>query len=537
MTARITETGEVPALERSLDWVDGVIYAVDQRALPGEFRIVRMTTVDEVIAAIETLTVRGAPAIGAAGALAVALSVRAHRGDAAAVTADAERIVAARPTAVNLAWAVRRVCAYLAQGPDAVLDAALALLTEDEQVNRTMAARAADAVSTMAGRHRLRVLTHCNTGRLATVAWGTALGAIRELAQRGRLESVLVGETRPLLQGARLTAWELAEADIPLRICVDSASSAAIAGGLVDCVLVGADRITAHFDVANKIGTYPLALAAARAGIPFVVVAPESTMDATIIDGAAITIEERAAGEVTSVAGHPVAPEGSAAYNPAFDVTPRDLVTAVVTERRTVWPALGYGLPDMAAQLHRRGWLDGTAGNLSVRVPGTGDALITASGRSKGALTARDLVLVDAETGAAVGYPDQRPSAEVSIHAALYQIFPDCGAVVHAHPPHATLVATLAQRPAVQFDDFEIVKGFGPRRNGGFEVPVLPNHDDVRRIAAELRARLDHHSAPAVLIDRHGATVWGSDLETARNRMECLEMLCGLHLRTRGGQP
>ncbi|GAB2509126.1 S-methyl-5-thioribose-1-phosphate isomerase [Nocardia heshunensis] len=525
-------------MERSLDWVDGLVHAVDQRALPGEYRIVELRTVDEVIAAIRTLTVRGAPAIGAAGALALALSARVHGTDVEAIRADARRIAAARPTAVNLAWAVRRVSAHLAEGPEAVLTAALALLAEDEDSNRTMAERAADEMLNLTGGQRLRVLTHCNTGRLATVAGGTALGAIRELAGRGRLASVLAGETRPLLQGARLTAWELAEAGIPHRLCVDSAGPSAIAAGLIDGVLVGADRITAHGDVANKIGTYPLALAAARAGIPFVVVAPESTIDETLGDGGEIVIEERDAAEVTTLAGRQIAPEGTDAFNPAFDVTPRDLVTAVVTERRTLWPALGFGLPRVAGDLYRRGWMDGTAGNLSVRLPGTPSrALITGSGMGKGALTARDLVVIDIETAAAVSDRGPRPSAETSLHAALYRALPDCGAVVHAHPPHATAVASLFYGRSVRFEDFEIIKGFGPHRGGPFEIPILTNHDDVPRIAADLSEMLRPDAVPAILIRRHGATVWGPDLETARNRMECLEMLCELHLRTREVRP
>ncbi|MGX1808167.1 S-methyl-5-thioribose-1-phosphate isomerase [Nocardia sp. NPDC055321] len=525
-------------MERSLDWVDGSVHAVDQRALPEEYRIVVLRTVDEVIAAIRTLTIRGAPAIGAAGALAVAIAARTHGADIAAVTADIRRIAAARPTAVNLAWAVRRVSERLERGPAAVLDAALALLDEDERVNRTVARRAADEVLTLTRGQRLRVLTHCNTGRLATVAGGTALGAIRDLAERGRLDSVLAGETRPLLQGARLTAWELAEAGIPHRLCVDSAGATAIASGHVDCVLVGADRITAHGDVANKIGTYPLALAAARAGIPFVVVAPESTVDETLDDAGDIVIEERTADEVTTLAGRRIAPEGTAAFNPAFDVTPRDLVTAVVTETRTLWPAAGFGLPHVAAELYRRGWMDGTAGNLSVRLPGSPDrAVITGSGLSKGALTARDLVHIDTKTAAAVSDRGPRPSAEASLHAALYTALPDCGAVVHAHPPHATLVAGMSYGPTIDFENFEIIKGFGPRRPGPFELPVLTNHDDVPRIAADLAETLRPDGPPAVLIRRHGATVWGPDLETARNRMECLELLCELHLRTRERRP
>ena len=519
-------------MERSLEWVDGVVHGVGQRALPDEFRVVRLDTVDAVIDAIQTLTVRGAPAIGAAGALAVALSARAHDGDSSQVLADAARIVAARPTAVNLSWAVQQVLSRLDEGADAVLEDALALLAADEQTNRTMASRAADEVLALTGRTSLRILTHCNTGRLATVAWGTALGTIRELQQRDRLTSVLACETRPLLQGARLTAWELAEAGIDHRICVDSAGPSAIAAGQIDCVLVGADRITAHGDTANKIGTYPLALAAARAGIPFVVVAPESTVDESLSDPAAIVIEERADSEVTSFRGIRTAPEGTTSFNPAFDVTPRDLITAVVTERRTLRPTLGYGIPEVAGELYRRGWLDGTAGNLSVRLDD--HAVITASGRSKGALTSADLVPIDAETGRPAGGTPLRPSAETSIHAAIYRADPTARAVVHAHPPNATVLASLAGDEAVVFYDLEIAKGFGAAGAGRFEVPVVANHADVPQIAADVAARLSADSAPALLIDRHGATTWGPDLETARNRMECLEMLCTLQLRTGG---
>lgn len=519
-------------MKRSLGWDGEAVVAVDQVALPAEHRILQLTTVDEVIDAIGSLAIRGAPAIGVAGGLAVALSARQHGGDHDAVLADAERIRTVRPTAVNLAWAVRRVLGRLHEGATAVLDEALALLLEDEQINRTLAARAADVVRG-AVRRPVRVLTHCNTGRLATVAWGTALGAIRDLAESGELESVLVTETRPLLQGARLTAWELAEADIPHWLCVDSAGPAAIASGLVNCVVVGADRITANGDVANKIGTYALAVAAARQAIPFVVVAPESTLDESLTDGGAIVIEQRAGSEVTSFAGQPMAPAGTKAYNPAFDVTPAALITAIVTERRTLCPASGAELATTARALYNRGWMDGTAGNLSRRLPGTpGHALITASGRSKGTLTAADLVTVAAETGEPLAPTDTRPSAEVSLHAALYRRYPDCGAVVHAHPPHATAVATLAGPGSVRFADFEIIKGLGVPDPSAVEVLVLPNHTDVRLIAEEMFRQLRDDAPPVVLIGHHGATAWGPDLQTAHNRMECLESLCQLHLLT-----
>ncbi|MFI1302637.1 S-methyl-5-thioribose-1-phosphate isomerase [Streptomyces sioyaensis] len=342
-------------MEHAIAWDDGAIVTIDQRALPDEYRPLRLTTIDELIDAIAALAIRGAPAVGVAGALGIALSahLRAHEGelDEAGVRADAERIASARPTAVNLEWGVRRALSRVADGADAVLAEALALLGEDEAVNRAAARRAAEFLRARCAPGPLRILTHCNTGRLATVAWGTALGAIRELAAAGQVAEVLAGETRPLLQGARLTAWELAEEGIPHRLCVDSAGPAAIAAGMVDCVIVGADRVAANGDVANKIGTYSLAVAAGRAGIPFVVVAPESTLDSRTFSGSEIEIEERAAEEVTHHGGRRMAPEGTPVFNPAFDVTPSELVTAVVTETRTLVRGKedGSGLPDRIA--------------------------------------------------------------------------------------------------------------------------------------------------------------------------------------------
>ncbi|MEV5886181.1 S-methyl-5-thioribose-1-phosphate isomerase [Streptomyces sp. NPDC052020] len=327
-------------MKTSLSWDGEAVIAVDQRALPGEYRLLRLATVDELIEAVQSLAIRGAPALGLAGALGVALSAlrRKTTGDDAteAVTADAGRIARARPTAVNLEWGVRRALGRLGDGPDAVLAEALAMIEEDAATNRAAALRAADLVLSLTQRRPLRILTHCNTGRLATAAGGTALGAILELAERDCVAEVLVDETRPLLQGSRLTAWELGEAGVPYRICVDSAAAAAMARGLVDCVLVGADRIAANGDVANKIGTYGLALAAAHHRIPFLVVAPESTWDRTLPDGSAILIEERDPAEVTHCAGTALAPVGAGVYNPAFDVTPASLVTAAVSEERTV---------------------------------------------------------------------------------------------------------------------------------------------------------------------------------------------------------
>ncbi|MDL5154606.1 S-methyl-5-thioribose-1-phosphate isomerase [Actinomycetospora termitidis] len=310
-----------------VDWSDDgpAVVLLDQRALPHATTWLTLRTVDEVVDAIRTLAVRGAPSLGIAGAYGAALACAL--GD----PAGAERIATARPTAVPLAIGVRRVIARLDDGPAAALAEARAVAAEAAVVNARATERAADLVQELRP-GPVRALTLCNTGDLACGPGGSALGAILRLHDRGALTEVLACETRPLLQGARLTVWELARAGAPYRLCVDSAGPAAIASGLVDAVLVGADRIAANGDTANKIGTYMLACAAARSGVPFLVVAPEETIDSTTPTGADIVVEERGADEVRGLAGLTDTP----VYNPAFDVTPFDLITAVVTEKQ-VW--------------------------------------------------------------------------------------------------------------------------------------------------------------------------------------------------------
>ena len=311
---------------RTIDWVDGAIEIIDQTALPGELRILRLHTVPELVAAIQSLAVRGAPALGVAGAFGVALAARVHADDPAALAAAVKKVETARPTAVNLARGTRRAAARLSRGPQAVLAEACKIRDEEIAASEAMAARGADLMVELCG-ERPRLLTHCNTGGLAAVTLGTALGVVRELHRRGALAGVVASETRPLLQGARLTSWELSHWGIEHRVAVDSAGPFLMARGEVDGVVLGADRICANGDVINKIGTYAHALGARRAGLPFVVVAPESTVDLSTPDGAAVEIEDRGSAEVTPWAE---------AVNPAFDVTPRDLVTAIVTDRRVI---------------------------------------------------------------------------------------------------------------------------------------------------------------------------------------------------------
>jgi methylthioribose-1-phosphate isomerase len=331
---------------RTIDWRDGRIVIVDQTLLPAELRVRELESVDELIDAIARLSVRGAPALGAAGALGVVIAVdQAEREgwDDERLTVALARVRAARPTAVNLAWGIDRAASRLAQGREAVLQEALAVLEEDVAANRSIGERGADLLDELlaespAAAETIRVHTHCNAGGLATVEWGTALGVVRALHRRRRLGRVYVDETRPLLQGSRLTAWELDQLGVDYRVVVDGAGPTVIARGLVDAVVVGADRVAANRDVVNKVGTYPLALACARAAIPFVVAAPESTIDEATRTGADVEIETRADVEVVEWSGVRVAPAGARALNLAFDVTPADLVTAIVTENRVIRP-------------------------------------------------------------------------------------------------------------------------------------------------------------------------------------------------------
>jgi S-methyl-5-thioribose-1-phosphate isomerase len=322
----------------TIDWADGAVRIIDQTELPAREVWLDLSSVDDLVDAIRRLAVRGAPALGVAGALGVALAARSLGADEAGLAVAVRALRQARPTAVNLARGVDLAAAAL---PDAAaaLAAALGLRDAELAASAAMAARGADLVTELCGAD-VRVLTHCNTGGLATVSGGTALGVVAELHRRGGLRGVVASETRPLLQGARLTAWELGRLGVDYRVAVDGAGPFLMARGEVDAVLVGADRICANGDVVNKVGTYAHALGAQAAGIPFVVVAPESTVDEETPTGADVPIEDRDPAEVLGIGGIRVAPRDAEATNPAFDVTPHALVTAVVTEKR-VFSAAG----------------------------------------------------------------------------------------------------------------------------------------------------------------------------------------------------
>lgn len=326
----------------AIEWIDGEIVILDQTLLPHEEVLRTLSSVGDIAEAIVSMRVRGAPALGIVGAMGVAqAALRPPTSSAKKVlerAADAARELAAtRPTAVNLAWGIDRVLKHanaigLTAGPQrlaaAMVAEALAIQAEDERACDAMARNALDFFAPQGV-----VLTHCNTGMLCTGGVGTALGAIRYAHDEGLGVAVVACETRPLLQGARLTAWELQKLHIPHALIVDSAAAGLMARGEISLVVVGADRIAANGDVANKVGTYGHALAAKANGIPFIVVAPTSSIDLSVDSGNKIDIEERDADEVTSVRGVALAPIGTNALNPAFDITPADLITAIVTER------------------------------------------------------------------------------------------------------------------------------------------------------------------------------------------------------------
>jgi methylthioribose-1-phosphate isomerase len=321
-------------------WWDGdAVGYVDQRLLPQALVRERAAGIDGVVEAIATLAVRGAPCIGAFGAYGVALAHVLFPDDPAAFAAAAARIREARPTAVNLAWAVDRVLA--AEG-GAYLDEALAIHAEQRAVDRALCEFGAALMPDDGS-----LLTHCNTGPLATGAEGTALGVIVAAHRRGKRIHVYVDETRPLLQGARLTTFELAAAGVPATLIVDGAAAATVRAKNVAAVIVGADRIARNGDTANKIGTYQTAIVAAHHGIPFYVAAPRSTIDFSLATGEGIRIEERGADEVRAFGGVAVAPPGVPVFNPAFDVTPGHLIAGIVTEYGVARPPYSESLPDL----------------------------------------------------------------------------------------------------------------------------------------------------------------------------------------------
>jgi methylthioribose-1-phosphate isomerase len=341
----------------TIEWKDDAVVMIDQRKLPASEVYVTCKTANEVAKAIKTMVIRGAPAIGVAAAMGIAVGmIRSRATGTKQFTTEfqktCELMAGTRPTAVNLFWAIERmkkafaVAAQDGQSVDEIkrrlVEEARAIHDEDVQSCRTMGAHGAELVPSSA-----RILTHCNAGALATAGYGTALGVIRAAAEQGKTIAVLADETRPFLQGARLTAWELVRDGINTTVITDNMAGAMMRLGHVDLVVVGADRIAANGDVANKIGTYSVAVLAKEHGIPFYVAAPLSTVDLNTPDGSRIPIEERSEREVTHVGSNRLTPDGAQIRNPAFDVTPSQYVTAIITERGIARAPYSESLPQL----------------------------------------------------------------------------------------------------------------------------------------------------------------------------------------------
>ena len=346
---------------QTLEWTDHGVRFIDQTKLPTEETYVTCKTCQEVADVIRNMVVRGAPAIGVAAAMGIALGVKNSKAESGAdLKREFEQICDAigktRPTAVNLFWAIRRMqqkfetlrMRPVPQVKQALIEEAQRMHAEDIAINQAMGRHGAALMPTSGG-----VLTHCNAGALATAGYGTALGVIRSAVEQGKKIHVYADETRPFLQGSRLTAWELVKDGIPTTVISDNMSGAMMRQGKIGAVIVGADRIAANGDVANKIGTYTVAVLAKEHGIPFYVAAPISTVDLETPDGSKIPIEQRNAAEVTHIAGKQMTPPGVQIENPAFDVTPAKYVSAIVTERGIARAPYEQSLRDLAGQEQR----------------------------------------------------------------------------------------------------------------------------------------------------------------------------------------
>lgn len=326
---------------KAVEYKEGALVLIDQRKLPHSLEYVSVQSSEEVASAISTMIVRGAPAIGGAAAYGVCFAAAEAGGDIKLFMEKVEALKASRPTAVNLAWAAERVSkVYLETlSEEAALKEADEIVREDIEMNRAMGKAGSALIKDGSA-----VLTHCNAGALATCGWGTALGVIKSAVEEGKHIRVYADETRPRLQGARLTCWELVRAGIDTTLIPDSAAATLIREGRIGCIIVGADRIAANGDTANKLGTFPLSIVAREYKVPFYIAAPYSTIDLSCPDGRHIPIEERSDEEVTMIEGVRIAAEGVKVFNPSFDVTPHENISAIITEKGVIHPPFSEGI-------------------------------------------------------------------------------------------------------------------------------------------------------------------------------------------------
>ncbi len=518
----------------SIEYLDGRLRILDQEQLPLRVEWVDVQSTDHMVEILRSLKVRGAPLIGVAASLALAQA--AAKGIPYPQLVEmAERLRLARPTAVNLAACVDRIMtsAKIAANPHHEIQLkAREIFEEDVALCRTMGERGAALIQPGES-----ILTICNTGSLATAGIGTAFGVIRTAHEQGKQIHVYACETRPLLQGGRLTAWELAQNNIPYTLICDSMAATLMREGKIDRVLVGADRIAANGDFANKIGTYNLAILAHHHNIPFHTVAPYTTVDLSCPNGEAIQIEQRSPHEVRGFLTQlRWSPADAPVYNPSFDVTPATLVTSHILDRPIVFrptlaPAIADAIIEAGQALYHMGLLPACAGNLSLRL---GDQIaITTSGAHKGKLTRQDILLTDLQ-GRALN-PKQRPSSDTALHTLIYSLIPTAGAVVHAHTFEG--VVLTKQRPqatALSTRNYALHRAFAgiDTHASTLTVPIFPDSEDVPALSTQVGAYLkEHPDTNAFLLQNHGLYTWGADLNEAQNRVEAFEYLFGVEAR------
>lgn len=534
-------------------WLDGEkVFLIDQTKLPTTLDVLEITTAEQMWDAIQRLVVRGAPAIGLAGAFGVYLGA-ARRAEAGTLTRDnfvavVEEIGAyldtARPTAVNLHWAVTRMaerardlaanCATATELVQGLLQEGRQMLAEDIAACRAIGEYGADLLEQIPGFSAM--LTHCNAGALATSMYGTALAPAYILQERHHSVAVYSDETRPLLQGARLTAWELSQSGIPVTSICDNMAGVVMAQGKVQAVIVGADRIAANGDTANKIGTYTVAILAKEHNIPFYVAAPMSTVDFGLDDGTQIPIEQRNESEIRQFHGRQTVPDGAAVFNPAFDVTPERYITAIITEKGIAFPPFQQNLAALrdgnsalqcdartlqqqvvtaAQNMARDGLSSGSFGNVSA-VDRAHDLLaITPSGVLYDSMQPEDICLLHLDGSAVAGVQNRyKPSSELPLHCAVYAQRLDCNAIVHTHAAYCTAYASSGQALGAVISELGMIT-----RD---VVPLVPYcAPGSTALAAQTAEALA--DANGCLLANHGAVTTADTMERAYLLAQILE--------------
>ena len=533
----------------SIRYDKGALQVLNQQKLPAVEEWISVEAPEQMAEIITSIKVRGAPLIGIAAILSLAQLAEKNT-PVDAIEHAALMLRKSRPTAVNLANYIDRVLASMKKSEDphqALLKTVEEIFHEDTALCQSMGDVGASLIQ-----DGEQILTYCNTGSLATAGIGTALGVIKTAHRQGKKIHVFACETRPLLQGGRLTAWELEQNGIPYTLICDNMAATLMRSGKINRVLVGADRIAANGDFANKIGTYSLAVLAHHHHIPFHVVAPYTTIDLMCLDGAGINIEERSPHEVRGASGSfgtvCWSPKEAPVFNPAFDVTPHTLVTSYILDKGNlsadaISPTNAYkaglkkSIEDIIAAgrfLNDAHLCPATGGNLSERLDSNLVA-ISVSGKHKGELTADDVMIVDLQGKA--HNSAKKPSAETLLHTAVYSFFKDAKAVLHTHTVNGSVLSRIvAPATSLITEGYEMHKAFQgiTTHESRVVIPIFENNQDMVALSKEVTAYLQENpNTYGFLVRGHGLYTWGKDMKEAKNRIETFEYLFDSELKSR----